>query len=152
MTMTATNERPGLYWHVHHDRLFEYCYDPAERRAYIRKEKPDAEQALRLRLMQPVRGALWNVALRAASDKAWAAYDKAEAAVNQARTAYKRAEAAVNQARTAYDKARTAYDKARTAYVHSIPPGQAEALHAAECPSCPWDGTTIFPEGREGTP
>ena len=41
----------------------------------------------------------------------------------------------------AYDKAWDAYDKA---YDECLP--QIEALHILECPDCPWDGTTIFPE------
>ena len=44
------------------------------------------------------------------------------------------------KAREAYFKAREAYDKAREAYAPQI-----EALHAKECPNCPWDGMTIFP-------
>ena len=71
---------PGLYWHVHHDQLWEYCYDPAGRRAYIKAKKPRRERALRLRLMQPVRGVLGDAALRTA-------YDQAGAATGQARTA-----------------------------------------------------------------
>ena len=38
-------------------------------------------------------------------------------------------------------KAKAAYAKA---YDECLP--QIEALHALECPDCPWNGTTIFPE------
>src|SRR4030067_1149915 len=45
------------------------------------------------------------------------------------------------KAKAAYDKAKAAYNKA---YDECLP--QIEALHALECPDCPWNGTTIFPE------
>ena len=53
----------GLYWHVHHDRLFEWCYDYAERAEFIRTDKPEHERALRLRLMQPVKAKLGDPAV-----------------------------------------------------------------------------------------
>src|SRR3990170_2224375 len=52
-----------------------------------------------------------------------------------------KAKAAYAKARDAYDKAKAAYNKA---YDECLP--QIEALHALECPDCPWNGTTIFPE------
>ena len=39
------------------------------------------------------------------------------------------------------DKARAEWDKARA-------DPKVLALHAKECPDCPWDGRTIFPEAR----
>src|SRR3990170_3693553 len=36
------------------------------------------------------------------------------------------------------------WDAYRKAYDKYLP--QIEALHALECPDCPWDGFTIFPE------
>ena len=50
--------------------------------------------------------------------------------------------AAYAKARAAYDKARAAYAKAGAAALPEI-----EALHALECPNCPWDAAqqTIFP-------
>ncbi len=50
----------------------------------------------------------------------------------------------VVEAWAAYDKARAAYDKARENHREEL-----EALHAKECPNCPWDGKTIFPEENE---
>ena len=45
----------------------------------------------------------------------------------------------------AYDKkAWAAYEKAWAAYAPEI-----EALHAIECPDCPWDGSSIFPTEQE---
>ena len=114
-----------FYWHIHHDVLAEPLLDPIGKRiAFIKRHKPKSEHELRLRLLKPVQGALPKtvVKARAACLKAGAAYDKA---------------------RAAYDKAWAAYDKARAAYLPEI-----EALHAKECPNCPWDGKTIFTEGH----
>jgi hypothetical protein len=41
----------------------------------------------------------------------------------------------------AADKALAAYYKALEPYLPAI-----NALHAVECPDCPWDGETIFPK------
>ena len=53
------------------------------------------------------------------------------------------AEQASVTARQAYDTARQASDTALRKHMPAI-----EALHAAECLNCPWDGHTIFPETR----
>ena len=117
----------GLYWHVHHNVLAEWCYDYKKRVAYIKADKPAHEQELRLRLFKPV------VAGPAAYTKVWAVYEKAQAAREKAEAAYYKAEAA-------YYKASVAYDKAWAAAQPAL-----EALHKIECPNCPWDGSTIFP-------
>ena len=123
----------GWYWHVHHDVLLEWCTDYDKRVSYIRRYKPGKERALRLRLFRPVQGDLPPdlVAAEAAYDKAGVARDKAWAA-------YYRAEAACDKAWAACDKAGVARK------------GELEALHAAECPGCPWNGQTIFPIRSEG--
>ena len=72
----------GMFWHVHHDMLMEYCYDFKERVNFIKSEKHKDEVAMRLKLFRAVRGKL-PVEIskaRAAYDKADAAYDKAYAA------------------------------------------------------------------------
>src|SRR3990172_4654201 len=90
-----------------------------------------------------------------ARDKAKAAYDKAWDAFGKDWDAYVKAGDARDKAKAAYDKAKAAYDKDwdafgkdwdayRKAYDKYLP--QIEALHALECPDCPWDGFTIFPE------
>ena len=79
----------------------------------------------------------------AACDKAWAACDKAWAACDKARAAYDKAWAAYDKAGAAYDKAWAACNAVLQKYADEL-----EALHAAQCPDCPWDGKTIFPEAR----
>ena len=124
--------KKGMFWHVHHDTLLEYCYDYDERVRFIKKNKPKSEQELRLRLFQPVKGKL-----PMAVTKARAAYDKARAAYGKAMTAYDKTGIACAKAMTAYDKA----------IENNMP--AIEKLHRKEYPDCPWDGRTIFSKGAE---
>jgi len=148
--------------------LLEAATEPIENRiAYIRNHKPADEVETRLRLLRPVAGdlppelvearaaldkagATHNKA-RAAYNKAWDAYNKARAAYDKARAAYNKARAAYNKARAAYNKARAAYNKAWDALNKALADhtGEIEALHRVECPDCPWDGQTIFPDKKE---
>src|SRR3990170_1383075 len=88
------------------------------------------------------------VKARAAFGKDWDALDKADAAYVKAGDAYVKARAAFGKDWDAFVKANVAYAKAKAAYNKAydecLP--QIEALHALECPDCPWNGTTIFPE------
>ena len=108
--------KPRVYWHIHHDQLFQYKTGTIKNRiAFIKREKPKEEIAIRLRLLKPVKGPL-PVKLDkavAARKKAWGAYVKAGAV---------------------YDKAGAACKP------------QLEALHKRECRGCPWNGETIFPK------
>ena len=144
---------PKPFWHIHHEVLLEWSDDIQERIDYIKAHKPPHEVETRLRLLKPVQGALPPKLVKAgdARDKAKAAYDKAWDAFGKDWDAYVKARAAFGKdwdaldkadaAYLAYDKAWDAYDKA---YDECLP--QIEALHILECPDCPWDGTTIFPE------
>jgi len=113
----------GFAWHVHHGVLYEPLTEPLSvRRKYIRDHKPASEVGIRLRLLKPIRGPLPALLV-----KAGAAYNKMQAA---------------------YTVAQAAYDEASVA--HHMAPAEAEdqmaQLHATECPNCPWDGSTIFPQ------
>ena len=139
----------GLCWHVHHDKLLEFCHSYAERKRYILTSKPKTEQALRLRLFQPVKGVLPQKLIKArqARDQAWQAYLQAWQAYDKAEQAYVKAQQAyVNKAQQAYDRAEQAYAKAGQAYdkVMEKHANAIEALHKTECLDCPWNGETIF--------
>ena len=132
------------YWHIHHGCLVEFATEPIENRIeYIREDKPKSEIALRLKLLKPVQGKLPDDV-----DKAWVAYDKARADVNKATADVGKAWTVLDKARAAYNKAREAYNKAEAAYDKAIADNLPAimALHDKECPNCPWDGETIFPE------
>lgn len=113
--------KSGWYWHLHHDVLVEFTHDIDERWDYVVREKSDHELPTRLRLMRPVAGKI-PVAL----DKACAELDKASAEW------YK--------ASAEWAKACAEWDKAHAEHMPDL-----LALHAVECPGCPWDGSTIFP-------
>ena len=155
---------PKPFWHIHHEVLLEWSDDIQERIDFIQAEKPKHEVEIRLRLLKPVQGALPPKLVKAgdARDKAKAAYDKAWDAFGKDWDAYVKARAAFGKdwdafvkASVAYAKAGDAFVKAKAAFVKAkaaynkaydecLP--QIEALHALECPDCPWNGTTIFPE------
>ena len=133
----------GFFWHVHHTVLLEWCYNYEERARYIRTNKPRNEQETRLRLFKPVQGRLPEAVVKARQ-----AYDKARQAYLRAyQEAYDKALQAYVEAYQAYDKASQAYDKAEQALDEVLEDNTAkiEALHAKECPNCPWNGHTIFP-------
>jgi len=154
------------YWHIHHDILMEFATEPIRnRRKFIRKHKSYHEMETRLRLIRPVKGSLPRVVIKAgaARVKAWVACEKARVAYYKAKVAYVKARVADDKAWAAYTEARVAYEtvgaayakayaaytEARVAYFKVLKDNKAEieALHAKECPNCPWDGDTIFPKG-----
>ena len=122
------SDTPQFAWHVHHAVLVEPLTEPIEvRQIYIREHKPPEEQELRLRLLKPVCGELPSEVVEAglAHNEAWRTY-------NDAWHDY-------GEARRASDDAWRAYGEAITRNLPAI-----EALHAIECPNCPWTGHTIF--------
>ena len=103
-------------WHVHHETLIEPLTEPIENRIAYIKQAKPASE-VELRLRL----------LKPVQGELPAALNKAKAALDKARAAYA--------------KAWAAYVKAGAACMPEI-----EALHAIECPDCPWDGTSIFPK------
>lgn len=138
-------------WHIHHGALLEWSEEPLEERAkYIQRVKDAREVEHRLRLMRPVKSAL-PARVKARGD-----------ALFQADVRYRAAHKAVGSwhgdcqshelfaLRKAREKAYTDWDQAfnaldETSFAHR---DEVNALHAAECPDCPWDGETIFPEEK----
>jgi tetratricopeptide (TPR) repeat protein len=156
-------------WHIHHEVLLEPLREPIENRiAHIEANKPTDEVRTRLRLMKPVREKLplkvveawkaynearksYNEArksyneARKAYNEAWKAYVEAKKAYNEARKAHNEAWEAYVEAGKAYVEAGKAYVEAGKAYVEAGKAPEVLALHAKECPNCPWNGETIFP-------
>lgn len=132
-----------FYWHIHHTVLVEPQTEPIKNRiAFIKIFKHKREIALRLRLLKPVRGKLPT-----AVTNAWKAYLKARQACNQARNDYLNTPRH-HEAWDTYMDAGNARDKERDVYNEILANHreEIEALHAQECPDCPWDGYTIFPQ------
>ena len=155
-----------IVWHGHHESdcpLEELDGTIEERRQEIIAEKPPKEHELRLRLLRPasLKARQAWAAYRAALASAWEVYD---AAVAPAKAAY---DESVEAWATAYDEAvgawaaLGAYDAALALAQAARDAGMASAraaidavkvtalrpilaLHAIECPDCPWDGHSIF--------
>ncbi len=137
-------------WHVHHGDglLLERLIEPYEtRQKYIRENKPSQEVETRLRLFQPVRGKVTPPLYWQEADAKWqeadAKWQEADAKRQEADAKWQEADAKWQEA---YAKWQEAYAKWRAS-----PSWKAvEALHATECPGCPWNGETIFPPADKG--
>lgn len=139
----------GWAWHIHHNVLLEPLTEPIEaRQQYIRKYKPHNEQKLRLRLLREVVGQIPAAYIKAQDDyiKAQDDYIKAQGDYNKARGDYDKAPGDCDKAQDDLTKARDDYTKAWDAYIRTWDDYMPAilALHAVECPNCPWDGYTIF--------
>ena len=131
-------------WHVHHDVLVEPLTESIETRcAYIRIHKPKGEIKTRLRLLKRVRGEIPAklVAARAAFLAAVAAESAAAGAAAWSAARWAAWLAAAES--TAESAAWSAFAKA---HEDAIP--EINRMHLEECPDCPWDGKTIFPEAN----
>jgi len=137
-----------LYWHIHHDTLFETTHDIAERKEYILRHKPVEQKELRLRLLQEVQNPP-QVLLKAVADleAATDVYEQAYAAYSAVSCGRVLRDANYYSASDAYA---TACDKHTEAFnalkdASDLCAVEMELLHKIECPNCPWDGNTIFP-------
>lgn len=136
-----------MVWHAYHAGSLCQYVDIEARRAQIEKIKPERELPTRRRLMKPVVGELPKEFVDAC-----VAYDTAqdawEAAWDTAQDAWKAAWGTVQDAWVAaWDTVQDAWVARKVSYVKHLP--TIEALHAIECPDCPWDGETIFPANME---
>jgi hypothetical protein len=116
----------GVFWHVHHNRLFEYCWSKKERLEHIDIWKPECEKETRKRLLKKVVSEFPLAIVRAlkAQKRAYKQYLK---------DSYHNTQILVD--------ANVELD--RQIAKHRV---FVEALHNQECPNCPWDGKTIFPK------
>ena len=146
----------GYYWHVHHDVLIEWSDNIQERIDCVKATKPTEEIETRLRLLKPVVGPLppeWD---KAAAEwrKAAAEWRKADAECAKVDAEWDKARAERDKVDAEWDKAAAEWDKARAECAKAAAERdkaaaehreEIEALHAVECPGCPWEGKTIFP-------
>ena len=129
--MTATNiTYIGFCWHLNHDRLFVWCVDYDGRVNYIKNHKPFNEQAVRLKLCQPVKGVLPEALLTAGRvyQEAWVAWTNVMHSTQSSKQIYDE-----------WIVAGVELQDAEVLYRPVI-----EALHAKECLDCPWNGKSIF--------
>ena len=137
-----------LVWHIHHDVLVEPLNESLGTRIeFIKEHKRSSEVPTRLRRMKPVRGKLPELAkARAELAKADAEWDKAYAEWAKAYAELAKAGAELDKADAELAKAGAEWDKAGAEWDKAIKHPSVLALHAKECPNCPWDGKTIFPK------
>ena len=114
--------KKGLYWHVHHDTLLEYCYNYGGRVKFIKRYKKLSEQEIRIQLFKPVKGKISDRVSRAIKH-----LDSTKP--HKCATNY----ATIEKAFIRLDKALAAADKQRIT-----------ELHEKECPNCPWNEFIIF--------
>jgi len=133
----------GLGHCVHHARHWEWCYGFKKRLEYIKNNKPESEQAIRLQNI----GLIPDDRLPGGNSPEFKAYDKARGAYDKAWEAYDKAWEAYDKAWEAYDKARGACDKAWEAYFAKYQK-DLDAIHDELFPDCTWDEKrrTIFKE------
>ena len=127
-------------WHVHHDRLLEPLVEPIDNRLdWIFRIKRACEIETRLQWLRLVVGPLPKAVVAAGEEyaAAWeecgAAWEKLVAAGKKCVTWEK-----YDAAEEKYDAAGEKYDAVVAAHRDEI-----EALHAVECPGCPWDGKRL---------
>jgi hypothetical protein len=106
MKQNKNKQEKGFFWHVHHDKLMEYCWSYKKRVNYIRRYKPENEVETRLRLFKPVKGKLPKEFVEAR--ETWEAWEKAEEAWEKAEEARVKAEKARVKAEEAWMKAKKA--------------------------------------------
>ena len=126
-----TRKRRGLAFHLHHDRLVEYCHDYAGRVDCIKYFKEPSEHALRLRLFKLIPNDKLPEDIAKAIRKCINLHRACER--NSWGSAYTLPYFRFRDARNEVE---------RLLYTHSQ---EIHKLHEELCPNCPWDGQTIFP-------
>src|SRR3990167_2813223 len=92
------NKQEGFCWHVHHNKLLEWCYDYKERVDVIKRDKPTNEIKTRLKLFTPIKDIK-------AFPKEWAeTYKKWDEADKKLNEAYKKWDEAYKKLNEAYKK------------------------------------------------
>jgi len=127
----------GLAMHVHHDILFEYCYDFDERVNAIKKNKPENEQEIRLRLFKMLpEEAITELPKKLL--KADAEWQKAYAEWKKASAEWQKAYAEFQKAYAEWQKASAEWKKASAEWP------EKEAWHAKWCGCKEWNGEEII--------
>jgi hypothetical protein len=125
--------KTGFAFHLHHEKLAEWCADYDGRVKYIKSDKPKDEQPLRLKLFRLIP----TEQLPAEWRKAYAEWQKAYAEWQKAGAEWQKADAE-------WQKADAEWQKAGAELSPFF-----EILHKKLCKKCPWNGTTIFTRKNE---
>ena len=131
-----------LAWHVHHKILCEILTEPIEKRLeYFDQVKSLSETPeqidTRKRLLKIVEPPL---------PEALRAWTEASRVWDEASRVWEEASPPLPEALRAWTDAPRVGDEALRVFSNSP---ELVALHEKQCPNCPWDGETIFPEARK---
>jgi hypothetical protein len=153
--------KTGFAFHLHHEKLAEWCADYDGRVKYIKSDKPKDEQPLRLKLFRLIPTeqlpAEWRKAY-AEWQKAYAEWQKAGAEWQKADAEWQKADAEWQKAGAEWQKAGAEWQKADAEWQKADAEWQKagaelspffEILHKKLCKKCPWNGTTIFTRKNE---
>jgi hypothetical protein len=122
--------KSGFAFHLHHNKLVEWCHDYDKRVEVILSNKPKKEQELRLRLFKLI-----------PEDRLPPDLLKAGKAYDRARRKYSKAtQIGIVKAFDTEQRKFDAYYATRADHQYDL-----EVLHKELCPDCPWNGETIFP-------
>lgn len=124
-----------LYWHIHHDQLLEIATEPIARRIMcIEEHKPLDEIETRLRCLRPVKGTLPGEVVEA--------FRFYGTALKHRDMLWK-----LRWFRSLYHLSCKSCWKAGVDLRVTLQKYESEInrLHREEC-SCPWNGTTLFPD------
>jgi len=156
MTKKIEAKYMGFFWHIHHNILVEWSDDINERIGAIKKNKPQNEIPIRLKLLKKVKGKLpkefieadkardkADKALDKAKDKAYKADKALDKAKDKAFKAWNKADKAKDKAFKAWNKADKALDKADKALDKARDNKQIIKLHNKECGCKEWTGKEI---------
>ena len=149
-------QQSGFVWHARKIMLLEWCRDYDKQAGRIPSYLPSHELELHLRLFQSVKGELPQGIIEARNiyDEACNICDEAREAYNKAwndeygrlgflnpKKAYKKACDVSDEASKVHSEALRTYNEVLSSHKDEI-----EALHAMECPNCPWGGEIILPK------
>jgi chromosome segregation ATPase len=137
--------KSGLSIHCHHNILVEHCYNYDERVEVIKRDKPQNEQEIRLRLFKllPKEAvdelpAEWKKAV-AERDKAYAEWEKADAEWEKADAEWEKASAEWKKAYAEWEKADAEWEKADAEWKKA----DQEIWHKKWCGCAHWNGDEI---------
>jgi len=159
----SKEKKAGFYWHMNPRALMEQCYDYTKRRAEMLSSRSlDENTREHLRLFKRVKSELPETVMRAqqvidaaqqASREACQAYDEMRRIRDEdrSRTYQTDLDQACDKAFHTLQEARLVYERARQTYINTLLTNKTaiEELHQQECPNCPWDGETIFPNSDD---
>ena len=126
----------GLAFHCHHDILCEYVYDYEERVQFIKTRKLKSEQSLRLRLFKMIP----DDRIPGRDSLEWQNWKKAE-------QNWKKMYLINEKTWQPHAKAEKICVRAWQDYIDKYG-DEIKQLHKELCPDCPFDGKTIFSEGK----